>query len=120
MSPLLQLIAVFLHCLSLTILLELGLAFLLGVRSKGDFLLLFLAQVLTNPAVVLLSSLAEGFLTRPLYLLTVALAELGAVAAEALVYRNGLDYQRLSPLMLSFLLNLFSFGAGELMALIRQ
>ena len=99
-------------CLALTLALELGAAWLLGVRRGRDFLLLLL--VLTNPPLVLTLDLyyfAHGM--PPWYL--IAVLEAAAVAVEALLLHRRLTYSRIPPLLLSFLLNATSFLGGLLL-----
>lgn len=119
MSPLASALLVLGHCLCLTVLLELGLAALLGVRSRRDYVNLFLAQVITNPLAVVLAVLASAYLTRGGYIAAVFVLEVSAVIAEGLLYRRALEYRRISPLPFSLILNAFSFGAGALLNLIR-
>ena len=100
--------------LALTLVFELCGAFLLGVRNKKDFLLLFLVNVVTNPPLVL--TLDLWYLSRgmpPWYL--IGALELTAVAAEWLLLRRRLVYKRIAPLLLSILLNAISFSGGLLL-----
>ncbi|MBQ3356752.1 MAG: hypothetical protein IJG45_06530 [Oscillospiraceae bacterium] len=100
--------------LGFTLLLELGAAFVLGVRDKRDFLLLLLVNVVTNPPLVLTLDLwyiARGM--PPWYL--IGALELAATAAEWLLLRRRLAYQKLSPLLLIILLNTISFSGGLLL-----
>lgn len=108
----LPLIAV--RCLLLTVLFEITGALILGVRSKSDLLTVTLAQVVTNPLLVVISTLITvnfGIVPRRIFL---AFAEVGAVAAEGLIYSKTLDYKKLNPYLLSLLLNGFSFFLGEI------
>jgi len=100
--------------LALTLGIELGAAFLLGVRDKRDFLLLLLVNIVTNPPLVL--ALDLWLLRRgapPWYL--IGALELGAIAAEWLLLRRRLSYQKLPSLLLVFLLNVTSFLGGLLL-----
>ena len=100
--------------LLLTEALELGAAFLLGMRRGRDFLLVLLVNVVTNPPVGLLFDgvwLFTGEMP-PWYLILAA--EAGAVGAEALLYRGRLEYRKLPPLLLSLILNLISYFGGVL------
>ena len=100
--------------LALTLVIELGAAFLLGVRDKRDYLLLFLVNVVTNPPLVLALDLwlfSRG--TPPWYL--IGALEAGAVFVEWLLLHRRLAYQRIPPLLLIFLLNIISFLGGLLL-----
>ena len=96
----------FLLCLGLTLAVELPLALLWGARRQ-DLLLCALANVLTNPAGVLLNLIFPA----PWLLL---LLECAAVGAEGIVYR--LCARRIrAPVLLSLCANSCSFGLGLVM-----
>lgn len=96
--------------LALTLLLELGFAYLVwGVREKG-LTLVALMNVLTNPAVVSL----HFFCTRQLGwtgFLPVLVLEAAAIAVEGLCARGMIR----RPWLFALLVNLFSYGMGELL-----
>lgn len=93
--------------LTLTLALEGVLALIWGVKDRRDWLLLFLANVVTNPIVVSLYYL--GLSSWP----AVAVLELAAVAAEGLAYRRW--GRGLRPaLLFSLCANCFSFFGGML------
>ena len=111
---LVELLRSLLLSLTLTLVLELGGALLLGVCARKDLLLIFLVNVLTNPPLVLtldLVYLAHGM--PPWYL--IAALELAAVGIEALLFYRRLTYSRIQPLLLSILLNAASFLGGLLL-----
>ena len=120
-----------------TVVTECTLAFLLGLRNRKDQSLVFLVNVLTNPAVVYINLLAVMLLGISVRTVTLILTETAAVFTEAFVYVRKLDWDRLqfgtatgllegrSPVIRAFLLsiclNAASYGAGELLEiLIRQ
>ena len=96
--------------LLLTLALELVFALLWGV-GRRDYLLVALANVLTNPVVVLCYTAAASFIPG---LLTpaVAVLELGAVAVEGWLFRTRSDIR--FPWAFSLCANLFSFTIGLL------
>lgn len=99
--------------LGLTLLLELGVAALLGLRK--DLLLVGLVNVLTNPPLVLILSLTYLHTgTTPWYL--VAPLELLVFAAEGLLYRNRTEQKRWNPFLLSLMLNAISYFGGLLLS----
>jgi hypothetical protein len=98
--------------LGITLFIEVLLAFILGLRTKKDLLLVALCNVLTNPSVVFLSIMASLFLGKPLLILCTAVLELLAFVTEAVIYRSFLKAGRLHPFLLSFILNLASFLTG--------
>lgn len=93
--------------LGLTLMLELPVVLLWGVRGRRDLWLAVLVNVLTNPAVVLLHAL--GCPALPL--------EAAAIAVEGVCYRAcGEDIRR--PYLLALCANVFSYTAGLLLNLI--
>jgi hypothetical protein len=91
--------------LLLTLLLEGLFALLWGLKTKRDWLLLLLVNVVTNPIVVTVSCLWGGGVP-----LTAAL-ELSAVLGEALAYRKwGRDTR--PALLFSLCANCFSYFSG--------
>lgn len=99
--------------LALTLAIELPLAFILGIRKGLDFLCVFLVNVVTNPALVLILNLVSLKIVPPWYL--IALLELGAVAVEALFYHKCLSRRPIHPLLLSLILNGISYLGGYLL-----
>ena len=97
--------------LALTLVLEGLFALLWGVRGKGDWRLLLLVNVATNPIVVSLYRL--GLDTWP----AVAALELAAVLAEGLAYRRWGKTTR-PALLFSLCATCFSFFSGLLLNLI--
>ena len=102
---------------------ECGAAFILGLRSREGMRLVFLANLLTNPAVVLLSILipmrTPDWVT---YGLVLDLLELWAFLTEAFLYLRYRErvgemlplkhFPAGGPYLLSGILNVLSFGAG--------
>lgn len=94
--------------LILTLLLEGLFALLWGVRTRRDWLLLLLVNVVTNPIVVSLHWLLGGGV------LTTAALECFAVAAEWLAYRQqGRDTR--PAFLFSLCANCFSYFSGVLL-----
>ena len=105
--------------LLLTLALELGFFALAGrlftgrsKRCKKDFLLVALANVLTNPAVVLLYWLAALYADINAAVVLAPL-ELSAIFAEGFCYKKYGGFRR--PYLFSAAANIFSFGAGLLL-----
>jgi len=87
--------------LLLTLLLEIPVAWMWGLRNRYNLKVAILVNILTNPAVVLLSSM--GF---PQLLL-----EAAAIAVEALCYCCcGRNIHR--PILLAVVANVFSYSVG--------
>ena len=107
--------------LALTLAVEMGLAALLGFRSKWELTLVAAANVITNPLVVFTLSLMAYFCGpgSPPQTAAEILLELAAVMVEALLYwkfMGAAGARRPGPLILSILLNAASFAAGLLVS----
>ena len=89
-------------------------AFLLGLRDKRSLLIVFLANVITNPAVVYTVTLLHLWVF-PWEKAALALLEIAAVGAETLAYRRAFGK---GALKLALLLNAASFAAGILIQFI--
>ena len=94
--------------LTLTLLLELGLALCWRVR-KSDLRAVALANLLTNPVVVLCHLTARYYLPAFLPFVT-AVSELSAFAAEGFLYSARSRIRR--PWLFSLCANLFSYTVG--------
>lgn len=94
----------------LTVAVECTAAFLLGLRNKRSLLIVFLANVMTNPVVVYTMNLLHlyGVGAERLILL---LLEIAAVGVEALIYCRAFGHGQ-RAFSLALLLNAASFAAG--------
>ena len=100
----------------MTVILELGIFFITGKRSKDDALLVLLANTLTNPVVVFLCWGTVIF-SDIHYTAVIIPLELLAVLCEGWIYkRKGDDFKR--PYLFSTCANAFSFGSGLLLQLL--
>ena len=106
--------------LILTLVIELPAAFLLGVRKKQDLLIVFLVNVLTNPAAVFLCLCARSYLTEG-YIIAELFVEVLVVVTEGLIYRGfSVKGKRIrQPFLLSFILNAASYLMGVVINLIQ-
>ena len=104
---------VMLYCLGSTILIEGLLAFLAGVRKRGDQLIVLLVNVLTNPLLVSTGYLILFHFGMRGYNIATAVMEVAVVFVEGLIYRKFLPDRR-HPVLLSLFLNAgaFLFGQG--------
>jgi len=107
-----ELIVSLFYCLSLTIMIELIIAIIFGIRDKKDIYLVILAQVLTNPVVVLTTTFASLKFSYTVYIIIVAIMELLAIIVEGLLYKNYLKKQTINPFAFALFLNMISFIMG--------
>ena len=99
--------------LVLTILIEVPLAALIGIRKKKDLRLVLLVNIVTNPVVVLSYNTLVLVTLWNLWWIK-AVLEVLAVACEAWYYkRYGTEIKH--PIGLAVLLNVISFGIGCVM-----
>lgn len=103
---------IFLYPLTLTLIFELTTAYLTGVRSRRSFLIIFLANCLTNPLLTISISLlpAKGVMRK---LIIYGIFEPIVVLSEFLIYRYDLE-EDIQPFRLSLILNLVSVFGGLL------
>ena len=105
-------IKILLISLSLTIIIELIVSLLLGIRETQDIKVVVLANCITNPVVVFIANCIYVLNYNLLYTITVAILEILAVTIEFLIYRNYLKYNKKSPLLISIVNNVVSFSLG--------
>ena len=99
------------ECLILTIIIEVGIAIILGYRKK-DLVNILLVNIITNPIVV----------TIPLYInvnyglskrnITLLMLEILTVFAEGFIYKLYLKNKKINPYLLSLILNVSSYLIG--------
>jgi len=98
---------------TLTLFIEISAGAALGVRTKRDFLLIALVNLVTNPLLVqILNTLSYLFNRRPVWYLILFL-EATVVIVEGLLYRNRLNYKKINPFIFSFILNAISYFGGS-------
>ncbi len=97
--------------LILTIILEFILAFILGVRSKSDFLGILSINCVTNLLLQFIMWFVESFFSKYIFLFLVLL-ELLVIFGEFCFYKETLVFHKIPLVCFSILLNAFSFGLG--------
>ena len=103
--------------LILTVVLELLMSYILGIRNIKDFCVVILVNIYTNPIVVFLSNIVQLMNNVMLYYCSIFILEIGAVVIEALLYKRYLK-KPLNPIRLSIYNNIFSFGMGVILLFI--
>ncbi|NCB74840.1 MAG: hypothetical protein EOM51_08890 [Clostridia bacterium] len=93
--------------LALTLVLETVFCLVAGLRGVRNLIILVLVNILTNPPVVLLSSILLKTTNLPRFLIITVL-ELTAILVEAMCYRRCGENIR-HPFVLSFGANTFSY-----------
>ncbi len=105
-----ELPGIMIWCLSLTLVLELFAAAVLGIKGR-DLLFVVPVNVVTNPVLVSVTVLIFTLYGRSAYYISLAVLEAAAVASEGLLYKFALK-PKVNPFLLSLLLNAFSFFIG--------
>ena len=101
------------RCLILTIIIELVLALILGIRNKKDIINVILVNVITNPIVVLTPILIYLKFGHTMEIISIIVLEVLTVIVEGLIYKKVLDYKKINPILLSLILNAASYLIGE-------
>lgn len=102
---------IMLYCLGSTIVIEGVLAFLWGLRSRSQQLIVLLANVMTNPLLVSLVYAITFRFGAGAYNIATAILETLVVLAEGFVYKRMLPEQK-HPFALSLFCNASSFLIG--------
>lgn len=101
------------RCLILTIIIELVLALILGIRNKKNIINVILVNVITNPIVVLTPILIYLKFGHTMEIISIIVLEVLTVIVEGLIYKKVLDYKKINPILLSLILNAASYLIGE-------
>ena len=104
--------------LILTLILELSLSYILGIRKLNDLKIVVFVNIFTNPIVVFLSNIILIMNNMLVYYITVFILEMGAIIIEALLYNRYL--KKINPIQLSIYNNLFSFFVGLILVMLRR
>ena len=105
---------IMLKCLFFTILIEIVVGLIIGIRNKRDFLNIVLVNVFTNPLVTSIPVLIYINFRYTPYIISLILLEIFAFVSEGLIYKKTLVYKRINPFIISLILNLSSYLIGLL------
>ena len=105
---------IMLICLSSTIVIELIMSLLLGIRNKKDILNVILVNIMTNPLVV---SILMYITYNKLFNTTISIIilEILVVLTEGFAYKKVLTFNKINPYILSLILNISSYFIGKLL-----
>lgn len=106
---------IMIRCLLLTIIIELIIALIIGIRDKKDIINVILVNVITNPIVVLLPIIVYIKFGYTFEKISLYILEVLTVLLEGLIYKKVLKYKKINPFLISLILNLASFLIGELL-----
>lgn len=105
---------IMLICLSSTIVIELIMSLLLGIRNKKDILNVILVNIMTNPSVV---SILMYITYNRLFNTTISIIilEILVILTEGFTYKKVLTFDKINPYVLSLILNIASYFIGGLL-----
>ena len=106
-------------CLIGTLLIEVTLALVLGVRGWDDIEKVILINILTNPVLVTILFLLNRMRVdvKAIFFIQLGL-EVVVVILEGMYYKRKLQKERMNPFLLSMVLNAVSYGAGLALSLL--
>ena len=102
--------------LFLTIIIELTISLIIGIRSKEDIEVVIWANILTNPIVVFLANCIMLLNNELIYNIIVLIMEIMVVIVEFIIYKKFLKYKAKSPLFISSVNNIVSFLLGVIIS----
>lgn len=105
---------IMLICLSSTIVIELIMSLLLGIRNKKDILNVIFVNIMTNPLVV---SILMYITYNRLFNTTISIIilEILVILTEGFTYKKVLTFDKINPYVLSLILNISSYFIGGLL-----
>ncbi len=96
-------------CVLLTIIIEIILGLIFGIKNKKGIITIIGVNILTNPIVVFIYSLITKSSVR---IIVLTVMEIIVVLVEGLIYKRKLLNKKISPFLLSSILNLCSYLFG--------
>lgn len=103
--------------LILTILIEMLISILIGVRKRNDIITIIAVNTLTNPIVVFVANIINGFQNSFLYW-TIIIIEIIVVFIEGKIYEKLLSFKKIPGFKISFINNTISFIIGIIIVII--
>jgi hypothetical protein len=100
--------------LILTLVIELGVAYILGYRNKKELLMFFLVNIVTHPLLSYFLWINSTFFIIPINYLSFILFEIIVVLLETVLLYLGLKGKYLNMLLVSLSTNVASFVLGLL------
>lgn len=105
---------IMIKCLLITIVIEVIIGIICGVRKKKDILNIVLVNIFTNPLVVSIPVFITVYVSFKARVPVLIILELFAFVSEGFIYKRVLDFKKINPYLLSLILNCGSYFIGEL------
>ena len=103
-----------LRALILTIIIETIIGIIIGIRNKKDILNVVLVNMITNPFVTIVPVTLNIYVSLQARNISLYILEVLVLFTEGLIYKKVLNYKKINWLLISLILNLASFGIGEI------
>ena len=101
--------------LSLTIIIELIVSIILGIRSNNDIKVAILVNICTNPVVVYIANILFLYGNKIIYNVVVTIMEILVIIVEYILYKKYLKDYKKSAFVLSLINNIISYSFGLIM-----
>lgn len=98
--------------LILTIIIEVVVAIIIGIRTKKDIFNVILVNMITNPIVNIVPIALNVYVSLKARNISIYILEVLVLFTEGLIYKKVLDYKKLNYFLISLILNLASYGTG--------
>lgn len=108
-----------LKSLTKTLIIELIISIILGIKNKEDIKVVICANIITNPVIVYITNCILLFNNMMLYFYAVIILEIVVFIVESIIYKNCLKFDKISPITISLIANLSSFGIGVIINTIK-
>ena len=108
-----------LKSLTKTLIIELIISIILGIKNKDDIKVVICANIITNPVIVYITNCIMLFNNMILYFFIVIILEIIVFIVEFIIYKKCLKFDKISPIVISLINNLSSFGIGVIINTIK-
>ncbi len=98
--------------LFLTIIIELTISFIIGIRNKEDIEVIVWANILTNPIVVYLANCLKLLNNNLIYNILIIIMEIVVIIVEFIIYKKYLIFKEKTPIFISSINNIISYSLG--------
>ncbi len=99
-------------CLLLTIIFEVVIGLIIGIRNKKDILNIILVNMLTNPLVTSIPTAFLFYFSPLVSNISLVILEILTVIVEGFIYKKVFMYKRINPYLISIILNGCSYLLG--------
>ncbi len=104
---------VMIRCLLITLIIELIVAIIIGVRKKKDIFNIILVNIITNPLVVSINLYFSFLYLQKGKIISLIILEILAFLIEGIIYNKYINFNKINPFLLSLVLNVSSFVIGK-------